>query len=62
IALPIGYYMTDKWLQGFPYRITPKWWIYAISGGVVIAVAWIIASMQAIRAGMQNPVKSLRSE
>ncbi|HMJ67663.1 MAG TPA: FtsX-like permease family protein [Cyclobacteriaceae bacterium] len=62
IAIPAGYYAIDKWLQGFAYRIDPQWWIYAIAGGVVITAAWIITSIQAARAGMQNPVKSLRSE
>jgi ABC-type antimicrobial peptide transport system permease subunit len=62
IALPVAYYATNMWLQGFPYRIIPQWWIYAVAGGVVIAAAWIITSIQAVRAGMQNPVKSLRSE
>ncbi|HZY78419.1 MAG TPA: ABC transporter permease [Cyclobacteriaceae bacterium] len=62
IAVPLGYYAINKWLEGFEYRITPQWWIYAIAGGVVITIAWIVTSVQAIRAGMQNPVKSLRSE
>jgi ABC-type antimicrobial peptide transport system permease subunit len=62
IAIPVGYYAIDKWLQGFAYRMDPQWWIYAVAGGVVIFAAWIITSIQAARAGMQNPVKSLRSE
>lgn len=62
IALPAAHYVTNMWLQEFPYRITPQWWIYATAGVVAIAVAWMITSAQAVRAGMQNPVKSLRSE
>lgn len=62
IAVPIGYYAIGKWLQNFPYRVDPEWWIYGIAGTAVIATAWIITSIQAIRAGRQNPVKSLRSE
>jgi len=62
IALPVAHYLTNKWLQEFPYRITPQWWIYVLAGGVAIVIAWIVISMQAVKAGMQNPVKSLRSE
>jgi len=62
LALPAAHYVTNMWLQEFPYRITPQWWIYATAGVVAIAVAWMITSAQAVRAGMQNPVKSLRSE
>lgn len=62
IAVPVGYYAIDKWLQGFAYRVTPQWWIYAVAGATVIVAAWIVTSVQAVRAGMQNPVKSLRSE
>lgn len=62
IAVPIGYFAINKWLEGFAFKVAPAWWIYAIAGGVVIAGAWALTSLQAARAGMQDPVKSLRSE
>jgi putative ABC transport system permease protein len=62
IAVPIGYYAMDKWLQGFDYRTTIHWWLFAIAAIVAVSIAIITVSVQAVKAAMINPVKSLRSE
>ena len=62
VAIPVGYYFVDKWLQDFAYRIHISWWMFALSGALVIAVALITISFHAIKAAIANPVKSLRTE
>ncbi|MCB0473588.1 MAG: ABC transporter permease, partial [Flavobacteriaceae bacterium] len=62
IAIPIGWYMMDRWLEDFAYRITISWWTFALAALLAIAVALVTVSYQAIKAGLVNPVKSLRSE
>ncbi len=62
VAIPVGYYFVDKWLQDFAYRIRISWWMFALSGALVIAVALATISFHAIRAAIANPVKSLRTE
>jgi putative ABC transport system permease protein len=62
VAVPIGYYFANKWLQDFAYRINISWWMFALSGVLIIALALITMSFQAIRAAISNPVKSLRTE
>jgi putative ABC transport system permease protein len=62
IAVPAGYYFTDKWLQNFAYRINMAWWMFGLAGAVVILVALLTISFQAIKAALANPVKSLRTE
>jgi putative ABC transport system permease protein len=62
IAVPVGYYFADKWLQNFPYRVNIGWWIFATAGGAAIIIALATISLQAIKAALANPVKSLRSE
>jgi putative ABC transport system permease protein len=62
IAIPIGYYAMQKWLQGFAYRVNIHWWLFAAAAMVAIIIAIITVSVQAIKAAMVNPVKSLRSE
>ncbi|GAB2790396.1 ABC transporter permease [Rhabdobacter roseus] len=62
IALPIAYYGMDKWLQDFFYRTEISWWIFALVGVVIITLALLTISFQAIRAALMNPVKSLRTE
>ncbi|HYK43745.1 MAG TPA: FtsX-like permease family protein, partial [Parafilimonas sp.] len=62
IAVPAGYYFTNKWLQNFAYRINMAWWMFGLAGAVVILVALFTISLQAIKAAIANPVKSLRTE
>jgi putative ABC transport system permease protein len=62
VAIPTGYYFADLWLQSFPYRISLDWWIFVKAGAFVIAFAALTTALQAMRAGVSNPVKSLRSE
>jgi predicted permease len=62
IAFPVAWWATQKWLQGFAYRIHMSWWIFLIAGCVAILIALITVSFQAIKAAIANPVDSLRTE
>jgi ABC-type antimicrobial peptide transport system permease subunit len=62
IAAPIAYFIMQKWLQDFPYRITIEWWVFVIAGGVALIITLLTVSFQAIKAAIANPVKSLRTE
>ncbi|MBS1662625.1 MAG: ABC transporter permease [Bacteroidetes bacterium] len=62
IAIPIGWWMMQRWLEGFAYRITLSWWMFALAGALAVLIALLTVSFQAIRAATANPVKSLRSE
>lgn len=62
IASPIAWWAMHNWLQGFAYRITISWWVFAAAGFVAIVTAIITVSYHAIRAAIANPVDSLRSE
>jgi putative ABC transport system permease protein len=62
IASPISWYCMQQWLQGFAYRTTMTWWIFAAAGLGAILIALLTVSYQAIRAALANPVRSLKSE
>ena len=62
IAVPVGYYAMNKWLQGFAYRIEFHWWMFAIAVVVGGAIALLTVGLQAVKAALANPVKSLRTE
>jgi putative ABC transport system permease protein len=62
IAIPLAYYAVYEWLQHFPYRISIGAWIFVLAGGLALAIALITISLQAVKAAISNPVKSLRSE
>lgn len=62
IASPIALFIMGRWLQGFAYRITLSWWVFAAGGGIAALTALCTISYQAIKAAMVKPVSSLRSE
>ncbi|HEX3166925.1 MAG TPA: FtsX-like permease family protein, partial [Chitinophagaceae bacterium] len=62
IAVPIAWWLTDKWLQDFAYRININWTVFAIAGVLAMLIAILTISFQSIRAAIANPVKSLRTE
>ncbi|HZI54481.1 MAG TPA: FtsX-like permease family protein, partial [Chitinophagaceae bacterium] len=62
VAAPLAWYFMNKWLQDFEYRIAIGWWIFIIAGALAIFIAFITISFQAVKAGIANPVTSLRTE
>ncbi|MXV51478.1 FtsX-like permease family protein [Pedobacter sp. HMF7647] len=62
VASPIAWWVMNKWIQNFVYRIPINWWMFAIAGVIAMLITLITISFQAIKAAMANPVKSLRTE
>lgn len=62
VAVPLAWMASNKWLENYPYRITIGWQMFAAAALLVIAIALITVSFQAIKAAIANPVKSLRTE
>jgi len=62
IASPVAWWIMNKWLQDFAYRISISAWIFIAAGLSALMVALISVSVQAIKAAVANPVNSLRSE
>jgi len=62
IAAPVAYFIMNRWLQGYAYRINISWWIFMGSGLLAVVIALATISMQAIKAAIANPAKSLRTE
>ncbi|MCW3118443.1 MAG: transporter permease [Chitinophagaceae bacterium] len=62
IAAPVAWFGMNKWLQDFAYRTNITWWVFALTGGVSVLIAFATISFQAIKAALANPVKSLRTE
>ncbi|MEP7144038.1 MAG: ABC transporter permease [Ferruginibacter sp.] len=62
IASPLAWFFMSNWLKDFAYRIQISWWVFIVAGMIAILIALITVSMQAIKAALANPVKSLRTE
>ena len=62
IAWPVAYYVMQNWLQTFPYRENINVLIFLFSGIIVLFIGLATVSFQSIKAGLNNPVDSLKYE
>jgi putative ABC transport system permease protein len=62
IASPIAWWAMSKWLEDFAYRVNISWWIFVVAGALALLIAMLTVSLQAIKAAIANPIKSLRTE
>jgi putative ABC transport system permease protein len=60
IAVPLGYYGMNKWLEGFAYKIDPGVGVFLISGAISFLIAWLTISFESFRAASKNPVDTFR--
>jgi len=62
IAVPLSYFIMKKYLEGFAYKTTLSWWIFALAGVIAMGIALLTVSWQSWRAATRNPVDALRYE
>ncbi len=64
LAWPVSYYLVDRWLQSFAYRIEvlDYMWIFIISGLIALAIALVTVIYQAYRAATTDPVDAVKWE
>ncbi len=62
VASPLAYHFMEQWLQGFAYRISIAWWMFAVAGAFAATIALVTVGYHSIRAATSNPAEALRSE
>jgi putative ABC transport system permease protein len=62
LAIPFSWYVMDKWLADFKFKITMGWEIFAISVVAGLAIALTTVSYHAIKAALVNPAETLKYE
>jgi putative ABC transport system permease protein len=62
IASPVAWYVMNKWLQDFAYRVNISWTVFVITTATALCIALLTIGFQAMKAALSNPVKSLRTE
>jgi putative ABC transport system permease protein len=62
IAAPAAYVAMAQWLNGFVYRIDLGPGLFALAGGIALAIALLAVGGHALRAATADPVKALRTE
>jgi putative ABC transport system permease protein len=62
IAIPITYYLLNKWLQNYAFKISINAWFFIVPALIVFLVAIITVTTQTMKAASVNPVKNLKTE
>jgi len=62
IAIPISYYLMNKWLATFAYHGSVSWVTIAIAGIVAIILSWLTVGFQTFKAARANPIDSIQYE
>ncbi|MBC5775560.1 ABC transporter permease [Pontibacter sp. KCTC 32443] len=62
IALPLGWYLMNGWLQDYADRTELSWWVFAIACISTFIIAMVTLSFHAIKTAIANPITSLRTE
>ncbi|MDF2187795.1 ABC transporter permease [Paraflavitalea sp. CAU 1676] len=62
IAVPVGWWLMNRWLQDYTYRISITWDVFLLAGVAILMIALATICYQSIRAAIASPIKSLRSE
>ena len=62
IAIPAAWWVGDRYLQDFAYRISLSWWIFVAAALITIVLTLLTVGWMAIKAATKNPVKAIKSE
>jgi predicted permease len=62
LAIPLAWWAVNKWLETFAYHINVGWPVFLLAPFAALVIAWLTVSYESVKAGVTNPVKSLRSE
>jgi putative ABC transport system permease protein len=61
-AWPAAYFITEKWLQGFAYRIRLGLGPFLLASVSALTVALLTVSFQSVKAAAANPAAAIRHE
>jgi putative ABC transport system permease protein len=62
IASPLAWLIMHNWLEDFAYKTPISWIVFLITFVSTMGLTLVTIGFHAIRAGLANPVKSLKTE
>lgn len=62
ISVPLVYYVMNRWLESFSFKISLSWWVFVAAGGVVFILSMIFITIQTWKAAIANPIESIKAE
>jgi len=62
IAIPVFYFIGDRWLRNYAFHIELNWFIFIIPPLLLLLISLITVGIESLKAALRNPVASIRSE
>lgn len=62
VGSALAYWFLQDWLDGYAYRIDFEWWFIPLAAGVILSIAYLTVTLQALKAAQVNPSSTLKSE
>jgi putative ABC transport system permease protein len=62
ISLPAAWWVGNRYLEDFAYRISLSWWMFAVAVLITVVLTLLTVSFQAIKASMANPINAIKME
>ena len=62
ISTPLAWWVMNRWLHDFAYRIPLSWWMFVVAGALAVVISFLTVGIQGFRAARVSPIKSLRNE
>jgi len=62
VAWPVAFYIMNRWLENFAYRVEIGWVTFALAGALALLMSLGTVCFQAAKAAVANPVKALKYE
>lgn len=62
VVAPIGFYLSEQWLQNFAVHTSIHWWIFPLAFIIVSIVVLLTVIIQSWRVATMNPVESIKTE
>ncbi|MBO5810827.1 MAG: ABC transporter permease [Bacteroidales bacterium] len=59
VAIPISYYIIDRWMQQFTYRTEMSVWVYVVAVLTITIITIVTVTLRSWKAANENPVDAL---
>ncbi|MBE6336911.1 MAG: FtsX-like permease family protein, partial [Lentimicrobiaceae bacterium] len=61
VAIPISYYIIDRWMQQFVYRTEMSVWVYVVAVLIIMIITVATVSLRSWKAANENPSDSINN-
>ncbi len=62
VAVPLAYFLANKWLENFAYHIALSWWMFVVPIAILFCIILCIVGSQSFKTANTNPVNALKCE